>query len=279
MYQDEKEDLWTVQNRKLNTVCKYCQMQPGDKHLDLGCGWGTLIAHASKHFETKSLGVTLSSEQAKYARQRIKEYGVQGNAEVKVMNAWDISSDQIFQRITCLEMSEHVGIRYFQEFMCFVRDHLADDGIFYLQIAGLRRTWQFEDLIWGVFMIKYIFPGADASMPLGWVATQVERAGFEIHRVENMGVHYGLTIRDWHMRWLKNKPEIIKKYPERLWKIWDVFLAWSTKIALQGSSTVFMITLTKNTLGDKRTFPQGPGAPAMDRTTKWVGRNPIASQQ
>jgi hypothetical protein len=94
-----------------------------------------------------------------------------------------------------------------------------------------------------------------------------------------LGVHYGLTIRDWHMRWLKNKPEIIKKYPERLWKIWDVFLAWSTKIALQGSSTVFMITLTKNTLGDKRTFPKGPGAPAMDRTTKWVGRNPIASQQ
>ena len=93
-----------------------------------------------------------------------------------------------YDKITCLEMAEHVGIKNFQKFLLQVRGMLKDDGIFYLQIAGLRRPWQFEDLVWGLFMGKYIFPGADASCPLGFVVDQAERAEFEVHRVENCGV-------------------------------------------------------------------------------------------
>ena len=73
-----------------------------------------------------------------------------------------------FDKITCFEMSEHVGVRNYQYFMAQVKSLLKDDGIFFLQIAGLRRYWQYEDLIWGIFMGKYIFPGADASCPLYW---------------------------------------------------------------------------------------------------------------
>jgi len=279
IWRGEDESLEVVQNRKLDTICKWTHMQKGDRHLDLGCGWGTVVSYAAKHFGTQSVGVTLSKEQAKFARKRKEEYGVAKQVDIRVMNAWDLPIEEKYKRITCLEMAEHVGIRYFQEFMNFIRERLDDDGIFYLQIAGLRRTWQYEDLIWGLFMMMYIFPGADASMPIGWVTTQLERAGFEVHRVENMGVHYGLTINAWHKRWLQNKPQIKKIYPERLWRIWDVFLAWSTKIALQGSSTVFMITLTKNTLGDARTFPKGKDAPKLDRTSYWVGPDAIEGQQ
>lgn len=67
---------------------------------------------------------------------------------------------QKYDKITCLEMAEHVGVRKFQEFLVQVREMLEDDGIFYLQIAGLRRAWQYEDFTWGLFMAKYVFPGA-----------------------------------------------------------------------------------------------------------------------
>ena len=72
---------------------------------------------------------------------------------------------------------------------------LEDDGILFLQIAGLRRNWTAEDFTWGMFMSKYVFPGADASMPLSFVCNNLERAGFEIHSVENIGIHYSLHHR------------------------------------------------------------------------------------
>ena len=82
----------------------------------------------------------------------------------------------------------------FQTFLHQVKEMLKDDGVFYIQIAGLRRTWQYEDFMWGLFMAKYVFPGADASMPLNWVIEQLERAGFEVQSSETLGVHYSATI-------------------------------------------------------------------------------------
>lgn len=82
-----------------------------------------------------------------------------------------------YDKITCLEMAEHVGVFRFNTFLMQVRELLNDDGLFYLQIAGLRRSWQYEDLCWGLFMNKYIFPGADASTPLSFYINQLEYAG------------------------------------------------------------------------------------------------------
>jgi sphingolipid C9-methyltransferase len=82
-----------------------------------------------------------------------------------------------YDKITCVEMAEHVGIKNFQSFLLQVKSMLEDDGVFYLQIAGLRRAWQYEDLVWELFMGKYVFPAADASCPLGFVVSQAERAG------------------------------------------------------------------------------------------------------
>merc|ERR1719210_2439180 len=229
-------------------------------HLDLGCGWGTLIAHAAGKFKVKSRGITLSKEQAAFARNRVKNYAKKYgkcDAKVDVINCWDLNKDgtEVYDRITCLEMSEHIGIRYYAKFMQHVRKMLKDDGIFYLQIAGLRRAWQYEDLLWGLFMGKYIFPGADASCPLGWDIEQLERSGFEVHSVDNCGVHYGLTIFAWYNNWIRNKNKVVEKYGERRWRNWAIFLGWSTLIAWQGSSTVWMISMTKQFPTDVRTRP------------------------
>jgi cyclopropane fatty-acyl-phospholipid synthase-like methyltransferase len=276
IYQDVNESLEVAQRRKLDTVCRYVHMKEGDKHLDIGCGWGTLACHAAKYYGSDSTGVTLAKEQAAYCRMQAKKFGVEDRVNILTMD-YRVIPFQQFDKITCLEMAEHVGIKNFQNFLLQVKGMLKGDGLFYLQIAGLRRAWQFEDLVWGLFMAKYIFPAADASCPLGWVATQVERAGFEIHRVENCGVHYSLTIKAWYDNWLKNEEQVIEKYGVWWYRCWQIFLGWSAIIAAQGSSTVFMLTLHKNHATDGASV-KGEEA-KFNRMDMWVGGNPIATQQ
>ena len=279
IFRDPSDSLEMAQQAKLETVSQYVQFEPGDKHLDLGCGWGTLVNHAAKQHRTTSTGVTLAREQAAWAKQVAEREGTTDQVRWIVGDYRNIPAEK-YDKITCLEMAEHVGIKNFQKFLLQVRSMLNDDGIFYLQIAGLRRAWQFEDLVWGLFMAKYIFPGADASCPLGFVVDHAERAGFEVHRVENCGVHYSLTIQKWYENWQRNEKAIVAKYGERWFRMWTFFLAWSTLIAAQGSSTVFMITLTKNIANDKSSVSdtEAKSVP-FSRMRRWVGRKPIATQQ
>ncbi len=279
IFQNVDESLEDAQLRKLETVCQYVQMKPGDRHLDIGCGWGPLVVHAAQHHGCHSTGITLAKEQAEWARARAEKAGVSDRVNVVVDDYRNLPSKK-WDKITCLEMAEHVGIKNFQKFLLQVRNMLADDGIFYLQIAGLRRPWQFEDLVWGLFMAKYIFPGADASCPLGFVVSQAERAGFEVHRVENCGVHYSVTIKKWYDNWKSNEAAIVAKYGQRWFRMWMVFLSWSVMIGGQGSSTVFMITLTKNHRLDKSTVSPGEAKDVpFSRQERWIGPNPVATQQ
>lgn len=292
IYRSETESLEDAQTRKLDTVCKQMQMKKGGEHLDIGCGWGTLIRHSAKNFNVNSTGVSLAEEQKKWHLERCKEEKVDPKqANFMCMDYREIPSKTYHKQydyITCLEMAEHVGIKNFQTFLIQVKNMLKDEGLFYLQIAGLRRAWQFEDLVWGVFMGKYIFPAADASCPLGFVVTHLERAGFEVHRVENCGVHYSLTIKQWYDNWVANADDIHKsKYGTtregkpggQFWyRLWVVFLAWSAIIAAQGSSTVFMITCHKNHKNDTRSV-EADEPTIFCRMARWVGNDPIATQQ
>ncbi|ORX80379.1 S-adenosyl-L-methionine-dependent methyltransferase [Basidiobolus meristosporus CBS 931.73] len=249
---NNRETLEQLQENKMKLVCEKVQMKQGDRHLDIGCGWGTLTAYAAKNYGSDSTGVTLAKNQTQFGTKRCEEYGVSGSARIKCMDYRDIPRDQKFNKITCLEMAEHVGIRRFQEFLLEVKDILEDDGLFFMQIAGLRATWQYEDFIWGLFMAKYIFPGADASCPLYWVVRQLEMAGFEIKNVDTVGVHYSATIERWYRNWLNSRERITAKYGERWFRLWEVFLAWSTIISRQGSATCFQITAHKNRNGFDR---------------------------
>jgi cyclopropane fatty-acyl-phospholipid synthase-like methyltransferase len=279
IFRNPEESLEAAQERKLATVCQYVQMKPGDKHLDIGCGWGPLITYAAEHHGSHSTGITLSKEQAAWATLRAEKAGVSDKVRILVDDYRNLPSEK-FDKITCLEMAEHVGIKNFQKFLLQVRSMLKDDGIFYLQIAGLRRSWQFEDLVWGLFMAKYIFPGADASCPLGFVTSQAERAGFEIHRVENCGVHYAVTIHKWYENWKKNEAAIVEKYGQRWFRMWMMFLSWSVLIGGQGSSTVFMVTMSKNIRNDKSTVsPDEAKQVAYSRRDRWIGPRPVATQQ
>lgn len=278
IFQSPDESLEVAQTRKLDMVCQSMQMKEGDQHLDIGCGWGTLVSHAAKNYGTKSTGVSLAKEQIAWGKETAKKYGVADKVEFICKDYREIPQGLKFDCITCIEMAEHVGIKNFHQFLLQVKGHLKDDGLLYMQIAGLRRAWQYEDLIWGMFMDRYIFPGADSSCPLGFVTDQLERAGFEVHRVENTGVHYSATILKWYENWQKNKEAVVEKYGSWWFRLWTVFLGWSTTVAAQGSSTVFMITCNINHKDDVcSVIPRSDAK--INRSARWIGKNPIATQQ
>lgn len=246
-----EETLEQLQDNKLRIVCEKIGLEKGDHMLDLGCGWGTLARYASTQYGAHVTGITLGKNQTAWGNTNLAKDGIsEKQSKILCLDYRDAPAAENvtgkYNKITCLEMAEHVGVRKLGTFFRQVYDMLEDDGVFFLQIAGLRKFWQYEDLIWGLFMNKYIFPGADASTPLGFVTDTLEGSGFEIVSVDNIGVHYSATLWRWYRNWIENKDEVINKYGIRWFRIWEYFLAYSTIVSRQGSATCFQIVLRKN---------------------------------
>ena len=244
----KEESLEQLQDNKLGVVCEKIDLKRGDSLLDIGCGWGTLARYASTNYGAHVTGVTLGKNQTAWGNNGLRKAGIEETqSRILCMDYRDIpAAAGGYNKITCLEMAEHVGVKYFSTFLKQVHDMLDDDGVFFLQIAGIRKSWQYEDLIWGLFMNKYIFPGADASTPLGWFVDKLEGAGFEVKGIDTIGVHYSATLWRWYRNWMANKDKVEAKYGTRWFRIWEFFLAWSTIISRQGSATCYQITLVKN---------------------------------
>jgi cyclopropane fatty-acyl-phospholipid synthase-like methyltransferase len=250
IFNSENDSLEQAQENKMHLVANKINMKKGEKHLDIGCGWGKFVVNCSKNYGTDSYGVTIAKEQVEWGNNWIEsgdsKSELNGNARLEKRDYRDIDPKVIYDKITCLEMAEHVGVKNFQKFCRQVNGSLHEDGLFYLQICGLRPTWHFEDLVWGLFMAKYIFPAADASCPISWVTCELEQAGFEIHSVENVSTHYVETIHRWYLNWCDNEAKIVDKYGLRPYRVWKMFLAWSVIIGSQGTSQCYQIVCNKN---------------------------------
>jgi len=178
---DRKETLEELQDNKLAVVCHKLQLKPTDRLLDIGCGWGTLVTYAAKNFDCDATGVTLSKNQAEFGTKRIADNGVDSNkARILRTDFRNLDKAQKFDKIVSLEMAEvrllfpleralpledqcepdplpllssraqHVGIRRYNTFLADVYNLLEDDGILVFQVAGIRPSWQYEDLNWSV---------------------------------------------------------------------------------------------------------------------------------
>lgn len=264
----DSNNIWEAQLNKLDFIAHAIGVKPGDKAMDIGCGWGRLSNHlASKGADVT--GITMSTDQQAYGRRMAKKLGNENKVDIKLVNFFDLKlPEKSLNVITSVEMAEHVGIRNYNAFLTKVHSLLADDGTFYLQVAGLPRGYSkeynhYEDIVWGMFMDQHVFPGADASTPMGWVVTHLEQAGFEVQHVANLGNHYSRTLHHWQKLWEKKKDDVVKVYGERSWRRWRVFLAWSVRIARRGGSTVQFITATKSGNEKARIAAQDRLAPGM----------------
>jgi cyclopropane fatty-acyl-phospholipid synthase-like methyltransferase len=254
IFLDESESLEQSQDNKIDLVCRKLMTRPGDELLDIGCGWGTLAMQSAARFGVKSTGITIAQKQTAFGNARIAKAGLSDRAKIECLD-YRALPDKQWDRIVSLEMVEHVGIKNLGKYFKIVYDHLKDDGLFLLQFCGLRRGadqgvppvgLRPEDMIWGLFMNKYIFPGADASLPLSDMCKYMEKAGFDIHSAENISIHYSVTIKRWHDNWLRNKKAVLDAYGERWFRMWNLFLAWSWRIGAQGNSECFQVVAHKN---------------------------------
>jgi cyclopropane-fatty-acyl-phospholipid synthase len=177
-----EETLEEMQDNKMAIVCEKLELKKGESLLDIGCGWGTLARFASVNYGANVTGVTLARNQVAWGTDALRRAGIPDTqSNLLCMDYRDIPT-QKFNKISQIEMGEHVGIRRLTLFFRQCYEMLEDDGAMYVQLSGLRKAWQYEDFIWGLFLNKYIFPGADASTPLANYVGCLESAGWEIKR-------------------------------------------------------------------------------------------------
>ncbi|MFD3437683.1 class I SAM-dependent methyltransferase [Streptomyces sp. NPDC058685] len=194
-YWSDGGTLEEAQRDKLDLVCRKLALRPGDRLLDVGCGWGSLAMHAAREYGAQVTGVTLSREQAAYARKRIAEAGLTDRIEIRVQDYRDVR-DGPYDAIASIGMAEHVGqvryLEYAEQLLTLLR---PGGRLLNHQIA--RRPERDEaDYRLDDFIDRYVFPDGELA-PLGRTVATLELAGFEVRDVESIREHYALTLRRW----------------------------------------------------------------------------------
>ncbi len=245
--------LEQAQQTQFEHIGRVLDLSSGDRFLDLGCGWGALGEHIITHFGADTTLSTLSEEQAAYAERRIGAAVSDGKARVLRTSYRELAPEVPFDKISCVEMVQHVGLKNLSAFCERVHDILADDGKLLLQWTGIRRTLRQEELIWGLFVSKYIFPGADASLPPASMCKALEKAGFELMELTNVSAHYIHTLQAFRKNWLHHREVILSTYGERWFRIWNLYLSWSILVAEAGGASCYQAVLCKNAASLDRT--------------------------
>ncbi|MFF8533215.1 class I SAM-dependent methyltransferase [Streptomyces sp. SAS_267] len=194
-YWEDGGTLEEAQRDKLELVARKLALKPGQRLLDVGCGWGSMAVHAARDHGVRVVGVTLSQEQAAYARKRVAEEGLTDRVEIRVQDYRDVT-DGPYDAISSIGMAEHVGAERYLEY-AEVLGGLLEPGGRLLNHQIARRP-QRDESSYAVdpFIDAYVFPDGELA-PVGTTVTQLERAGFEVRDVEVLREHYALTLRRW----------------------------------------------------------------------------------
>jgi cyclopropane-fatty-acyl-phospholipid synthase len=228
-------ELESAQLAKIDLICRKLRLRPGDRLLDVGCGWGALIMHATRFYGVTALGITLSDAQAELARQRISAEGIADRCRVEIRDYRHLTDLPQFDKISSVGMVEHVGIENLPTYFdCLYRalrpsGMLLNHGIVSVSSARPVPRWDWlEKRIWkrDAFLDQYVFPDGRLG-PLSAVIAGAERVGFETRDLEGLREHYALTLRAWLARLMRHRDEAIRLTDERTFRIWRLYMAGS----------------------------------------------------
>lgn len=226
-----EEELEAAQEAKLEHTCRKLRLQPGERFLDIGCGWGALIMHAASRFGVEAVGITLSQRQAELATRRIAEAGLQDRCKVLLLDYRDVPGYDVFDKIASVGMIEHVGRAKLTDYFQSAWDSLKPGGLFLnhgiTSAAGPKAAGNLLDrLVFqrGAFIRKYVFPDGEL-IPVADTLGPAERVGFEVRDVESLREHYALTLRNWVRRLESNRDEAIRQTDERTYRVWRLYMA------------------------------------------------------
>jgi len=241
-----EDPIDAAQAQKLDYICRKLRLRPGERLLDIGCGWGGLIVHAARHYGVHATGITLSEEQVALAQERIAEAGLTAQCAVQLLDYRDAEPLGQFDKVVSVGMVEHVGedklLEYFRSAF-----HLLKPGGAFLN-HGIGRASNREKPSEPTFTDAYVFPDAEL-IPISTMLHHAEKAGFEVRDVENLREHYFLTLSHWLRRLEARQFEARELIAELKYRIWRLYLAGSAYYFQSGKLGLYQSLLVKTAAG------------------------------
>jgi cyclopropane-fatty-acyl-phospholipid synthase len=238
-FQNEDQSLEQAQRNKLRLIASKLNLEPGQRILDICCGWGDMALYLASMEDVQVVGVTLSTEQQKLATQRAAEMGLADKVEFRLQDYREL--DEQFDRIVSVGMFEHVGVSHYDEFFDKLNALMPDHGVALIHSIGHMSPPGMASK----FMRKYIFPGA-YSPALSEVFESVEKNSLWCLDLEFLRVHYANTLKHWEMRFQENRSQVEEMYDERFARMWEFYLISAEAMFRTGSQLVFHMQLSRN---------------------------------
>jgi len=222
---DPEEGLTVSQRRKMDYICRKLRLQPGERFLDVGCGWGGLLIHAAKHYGVEGVGVTLSAKQAEWAERAIRNEGLQERVRIDYCDYRQLPYLAKFDKISSVGMCEEVGRRNLPTYFRRIWEALKPGGNYLHHSINLRPSAPYPR--WTAFARKYVFPNGQLHNLLE-VLQHATQAGFEIRDVENLREHYSLTLKAWVRELEASRAEAVRLAGEVNYRIYRIYMAGAT---------------------------------------------------
>ena len=238
-FKNENDTLEIAQNNKIQHIIKKLNIEPNQKVLDIGCGWGSLAIDIAKSTGCEVTGITLSEKQFNYCKKKSKELNLENQVTFKLIDYRQL--DEKFDRIVSVGMFEHVGRKFYKKFFKQINKLLNNDGVSLIHTIGSVNAPR-EPHPW---ITKYIFPGG-YTPSLSEVVIPIEKANLIVSDIEVLKLHYSHTLRHWKENCIKNKQQIIKMFDERFFRMWEFYLASCESAFKWGDQVVYQFQLTKN---------------------------------
>ena len=238
-YTDPSNSLEQAQEDKKAHIAAKLYLKPGQRVLDIGCGWGGMALYLNRVADVDVLGITLSEEQLKVARQRADDAGVSHRVKFELIDYRLL--DGQFDRIVSVGMFEHVGARHYDEFYAKCRELLAEDGVMLLHTIGkLGGSGQPDP-----FTDKWIFPGYHLPS-ISQMCLSSEKSKMIVGDLETLRLHYAYTLREWLKRFSAAEDQVVKLYDERFFRMWEFYLAGGIVMFESGAACNYQVQYIRN---------------------------------
>ena len=240
-FKNENDTLEQAQENKMNHITKKLNIQPNQKVLDIGSGWGTLAIHIAQKTNASVTGITLSENQLEYSKKKAKELNLGNQVEFKLADYRELNEK--FDRIVSVGMFEHVGRKFYRKYFNTVSKLLNDQGIALIHTIGSSNPPRNPQ----PWITKYIFPGG-YTPSLSQIARPIEDSGLIISDMEVLRMHYAHTLRNWKERFLSKKTTVLEMFDEKFFRMWEFYLASCEMAFKWGDQVVFQLQLTKDNI-------------------------------
>lgn len=241
-FADANESVDVAQGRKLDYLCRKLRLQPGQRLLDIGCGWGGLVLYAAERYGVDVLGITLSRRQMELADERIRAAGLQERCQVEYRDYRELTETDHFDKVVSVGMAEHLGEAMLPTLFRAVWRVLKPQGVFLNQAITLKAG--IRPPRWTAFSHRYVFPDGELR-PVTDTLRAAEAAGFDIRDVENLREHYALTLERWVARLEENRDAAREATDEATYRVFRLYLAGARQGFLRGVYNLYQTLLSK----------------------------------